>query len=138
MKQNMKGIRFGSAAAWGITVGLGIMIAGCFAASWLLHKETVNMYSEGYLVMGIIFLSGMGGGIISVKKAKEKKMLASAVTGLAIFLIYLGLGILLFDGQIKGAGETLLMLIGASISAALVGTNRNHKVKRPHHPMRTS
>ena len=95
------------------------------------------MDSAGHLVMGIIFLSGIGGGIISVKKAKEKKILVSVIAGLVIYLMLLALGILFFDGRIKGAGETMLLMVGASISAALVGTNRNHKVKRPHHPMRT-
>ena len=137
MNQKMKGIRLGNAAAWGVLVGLGLTITGSITAAWLLYKETVNMDSAGHLVMGIIFLSGIGGGIISVKKAKEKKILVSVIAGLVIYLMLLALGILFFDGSIKGAGETMLLMVGASISAALVGTNRNHKVKRPHHPMRT-
>lgn len=136
VKKRMEGSLAGSVMI-GIAVSSLMILLGCFCAAWLVHREAVEMDAIGYLVMGILFLSGIAGGVAAVMKAKEKILIVGAVIGVAGFLILLCAGALFFDGSLNGVGQTMLLLIGANISAVLVGTHRKGRTKTRRRRIRT-
>ena len=119
------------AAVIGLLSSLVALLTGCVISAWLIHKGTVDMDRLGYLVLGLIFLTGIVGGTATLMSAKTKILIVGCVVGALVFLVLLSAGILFFEGKTTGVGQTVLLLMGVIVSTILVGTHRSRKPK-PH------
>ena len=118
-----------------IMISIGIVIAGSLVAALLIHREVIAIESLGYIVMGILFFTGLVGGTIIVTGSKGNILVRGCIVSLSVFLVLLCFGALFCEGPLSGIVQTALLLMGACISAILVGTHRKDRVK-PHRYLR--
>ena len=116
--------------AAGLIGSLMVGLTGCISIAALIASQKLVYDQMGYYVLAITFLAAGLGAVIAAHKQKGKKTLICMVTGIVMYMTILCIGWLIFEGPIQGAGETLLLILGVTISISLVGTNRKRKPKR--------
>lgn len=114
----------------GIAIGMVCLLLGSLAVAAMINAEKILIENLPYAVMILTFLSIWLGCLIT--KPKEKKLQSSLITGMGIYLVLLGVGMLCFDGKMEGVLVTLLLALGATFSTILVGMNsrKGHKYRR--------
>ena len=137
MERRNKGSAIVSASLSGVMTSVIILIAGSLSVAWLMHTERAEMESLGYWIMGLMFMSGVIGAVVVKRKAKEKLLISCTIFAVALFLILLCAGALLFEGRMEGLGVTLLLIAGTAFATMLVGINRNKNRKYGRHSVRT-
>ena len=129
MLQN-KSASFVRSGLIGITIGMVFLLLGGLAVAAMINAEKIAMENLPYAVMILTFLS-IGVGCF-ITKPKEKKLQSTLITGMGIYLVLLGIGMLCFDGKIEGVLVTMILALGATFSTLLVGMNsrKGHKYRR--------
>ena len=114
----------------GIAIGMVCLLLGSLAVAAMINAEKILIENLPYAVMILTFLSIWLGCLITTPK--EKKLQSSLITGMGIYLVLLGVGMLCFDGKMEGVLVTLLLALGATFSTILVGMNsrKGHKYRR--------
>ena len=113
------------------------VMTGSILSAWFLHKGTVEFEKIGYLILGILFLTGITAGAVTLAKAKTNILITGCVICVTDFLILLSVGALFFEGPSSGVWQALLLMMGSTVATILVGTHRMEKVKTHRRRART-
>ena len=118
-------------------VSVLLIFLGSLLSAWLIHREYIEMNSLGYLIMGVLSLSGISCGLVARRMAKGKLLITAAAAVGGVFISLLAAGALFFDGKMQGVWEALLLLVGTMLASLLVGTNRKRLGKNRGYRART-
>lgn len=116
--------------AWGGAVSLGLTILLSGVLAWLLEKETILWENTGYWIMGMLLLSSFIGAWISAGRIKRQRLVVCLMSGLVYLGVLLSMTALFFGGQYEGVGVTMLLVLGGSMTAALLGNPEKRGGKR--------
>lgn len=113
-------------AGIGIGAGIGLLVTliGTGILAWLLGEERIAVQGTGYGVMVILVLSSLLGPWIAAALVKHQRLVVCLATGGVYLLVLTGMNILWFGGQFQGILPTVLLILGGSTGAALVGNGR--------------
>ena len=114
----------------GIAIGMVCLLLGGLSIAAMINTEKITMENLPYAVMILTFLSIWVGCFTT--KPKEKKLQSALITGMGIYLVLLGIGMLFFNSKMEGVLVTLILALGATFSTLLVGMNsrKGHKYRR--------
>lgn len=123
--------------AGGVTGGLLVTILGAALISTLMLREILKETTIGYSAMVILLLASFAASKISLVNTTQKRWLIALITGISYGAILLILNGILYRGGYEGVGVTILLIMGGSIAALLLGTRTkakriNPKRKRRH------
>ena len=124
--------KFPKGVGIGIIVSIIVTLLGAAIGAWLLASEKIGEGSCGYICVCTLLLSGILGSWIAASVVGEKRLLTCILAGTGYLLSLLAITALFFGGVYSGAGEGALLILGASISAALLGLKQNKKPNRRH------
>lgn len=108
--------------AKGILMGLLVTVPGAMAMAKLMVMEIIKETAIGYCAMGIILAASISAALTSMKSAEGKHGIIAATTGAGYALVLLLLNALLYKGGYEGVGVTLLLILGGTAAAVLLGT----------------
>ncbi len=117
----------------GALAGIALTILGAVVMSGLIIKETLRETSIGYCAMGILLLASVAASMVSIRHMGSKRIQVSLITGAIYAGVLMLANGLLYKGGFDGVGETLLIIFGGSVAAALLGTggrNKQHSARR--------
>lgn len=118
-----------------LSVGFCVLITVLFSmcAAWMICNEKIREEYTGYVVMIIILLASFGGSIMACEKSGCKRLTIAVLTGFIYFVVLMSIGILIYDGTLRGVGETMLIVLCGSILGAMWTTRgkKRGKVKFP-------
>ena len=129
MLQN-KSASFVRSGLIGIAIGTVFLVLGGLAVAAMVNAEKIAMENLPYAVMVLTFLAICLSCFIT--RPKEKKLQSALITGMGIYLVLLGVGMLCFNCKMEGVLATLTLALGATFSTLLVGMNsrKGHKYRR--------
>ena len=129
MLQN-KSASFVRSGLIGIAIGMVFLLLGGLAVAAMINAEKIAMENLPYAVMILTFLAVWVGCFLA--RPKEKKLQGTLITGMGIYLVLIGIGMLCFDGKMEGVLVTMILALGATFSTLLVGMNsrKGHKYRR--------
>lgn len=105
--------------AFGIGVGLVVMLAVTGGFAWMMSAQVLGREHEGLASAGTLIISAFLGALCSGRG--EGQIVRSAAVGAGMILVMLLLNLLLFDGSLSGVIPSAVVTIGASAAAGLIG-----------------
>lgn len=124
----------------GVSIGAGVSVLvsviGATVLAWLVEKESLPELGMGYGAMCVLTVASVLGPWIAAVLVKHQRLAVCAGTGgvyLALLMIVNAVG---FGGQIHGFVPTVLLVLGGSIAAALLGNVRTGDRTSRHHKCR--
>ena len=114
-------------AALAELVSTGIMI---IILALTVDRQMVPETGVGYGVMLILAASSFLGGKTAIQKIKRQRMLMCMLAGVTYFGMLMLSTALFFGGQYQAVPETLLLVLGGSVLAAITGIREKRGGKR--------
>ena len=118
-------------------IGIGVIISFVLSllltmvVTTLIEGEKLGDSSTNYAIMVITFISVLIGGVVSNRLVNKKMAITSTITGLIYLLIFVGMGILFFDGGFHNLWTRLLtVIVGCGASCAICITGKGSRGKR--------
>ena len=99
-----------------LTTAILTVIAAYFISGEILAEQNLS-----YCAMAILFVSSLSGAWMSVKYAKEKRIITGMVTGAVYYLCLIAVTALFFEGRYQGLSETALLIFGGVGIVILMG-----------------
>ncbi len=133
-KSSGTGISIPAGVAIGVFAAIAVMLLGAIAISYLVLSEKVEIENIGILTFGLLAVSSAFGAITADFLTKQKRLLVSGLTALAVFLILLSANIVFFNGEFGKVGLSGLMILigaGGSLLPMLRKKSGKSKVKIP-------
>lgn len=124
------GLFYGAITSMGTT----LLIAGILAK--LIDGEAMAWENIGYGIMLLLLLASFLGANVASGKIKRQHLLICLMSGMTYMAILLSITALFFGGQYDGIWVTLLLVLGGSLSAALLRTHEKRGGKRYKKSMR--
>lgn len=115
-----------SGLAAGAAVSMAVTMGVCGLGAWLITSEIVSQDKIGYWSMAALVLSAILGGMIAMKRIKQKNIIVGLANGGIYYGLLLALTILFFHGSFQAMGVTFGVIMMGSLAAVLL-TNRGHK-----------
>lgn len=116
-----------SGLVFGASVSAALTLLGTALCAAMVSAETIPEQASGYSALAILFLAALGGAATGAGKAKNKRLyVCLAVAGIYMMLL-LAMTAVFFEGQYSGVGVTVLVLLSASIVAAMIGQGREKR-----------
>lgn len=117
-----------------VAVGLACAIAATLALTWLfawlMQAEKIGEGQAGLCVAAILMIASSLGAMVAAGAAGRDRLLSCALSGLCYLIVLLSTNALFFGGQYAGVGVTVLLIMGTSLAAALLGLfGKKHKYK---------
>lgn len=109
------GLGIGLLLSWTTTVGIGMVI------TFLIAGERIETTALAPLSVGTMLLAVFAGAMLSAKKIGYQRMVICLCSGGLYYVSLLGCNALFFDGSYQGILPALLMVVGASLVAGLMG-----------------
>ena len=117
----------------GISMGIGLGIAMSVAITALVSVVTAVLVTGGkwteeqaiYGSVAALLLSGFSGSMLAAGMAGEKRMVVCLLHGVLYFLMLLCITALVFDGAYENLWGTLIIVLGSSTAAGLVGIKKH-------------
>lgn len=114
-------------------VSLSVTLLSSFVIAYFLNNERMSWEQAGYWIMGMLFSAAFLGGKSANVAIKHQKILISLMSGVLYWGLLLCLTALFFGGDYCGLGETAVLILAGSGSAALLSmsarNNRTPKTK---------
>ena len=108
-----------------VVVGLVCAIVATLALTWLfawlMQAEKIGEGKAGLCVAAILTIASFLGAMVAASAADRDRLLSCALSGLCYLIVLLSTNALFFGGQYTGVGVTLLLTMGPSLGAALLG-----------------
>ncbi len=120
---------FAKLFVYAVAAGWIVLLTGGIVIAFLIHAQKLSTAWLDYGSMILVLLSGSVTALVAGAKQYEKRIvMCLSGTGL-YFLSLVSVAIVLFDGLKKGVVPTLLLMLGGSVIAWLMGTKRGRKRK---------
>ena len=110
-----------------VMISLGVMMLVCMIGAILISGEHIGENSIGYVSAAALISGTVIGGFIVAKNAETKKMLWCMVHGAACLIGLLCIGMLVFDGAMRGIPATAAMTLGGSCAAGIFSSTRKKR-----------
>lgn len=115
----------------GIVVALVLTLLSVAILAALIQNESASEKSTDIWISVTAILSVMIGTLLSAVRIGEKNAVICGITALGYGFILLAIGILFFDGNIRGIGGRLLaILVGGAIGCAISMKKSDKRAKR--------
>lgn len=118
----------------GISAGIlsAVITTLCASAltAKLLQNQWLDVEKTGYGAMVILFFTAWIGSVVSQSRMKQFKIQVCLFFALTYFVLLLGIKTMFFEGELSGAGETALLIIGGSLLTLFQKRNTQKKKKR--------
>lgn len=108
-------------------VSLGITLAGCSLLAWLVGSERIDWQTIGYWIMAMLLLGSFLGASVACARIKRQRLLVSILAGVVYMGILLSITALFFGGQYDGVMVTMILVLGSSLAAGLLGLRQEGK-----------
>ena len=130
-KQAQKGKRtMLSAILSGTAASIGISVAGAAVTAWLISSGKTPQNGMDTAAWIILFLSAACGSWIASGLTEGKKLQTAMITGGAFLTILLAVTALFFGGRFRGVWIGLILILGASLSTAMLGLRQGRGGKK--------
>lgn len=121
-------ISSGLAAGAGVSIGVTVMISIVLAL--LVDAELISWESIGYGIMITVFLSSFLGSVTACTTIKRQRVVVSFLEGMIYIAVLLAITALFFGGQYQAVGETIILVIGGSGCASMIGAGKNTSIRK--------
>lgn len=123
-------LRYTKPLLWGLIVSWILDIGVCMIGSGMIVSGTIEETAAGYCTVIALILGSLGGCCLSNKMAGEHPLIMSAVFGGLFYISLLCSGMLVFDGKMDGIVVTMVLIVGTSLAAGLVGIRKPKSFKK--------
>ena len=107
-----------AAVMLGVVMSIFVTMIATVAVSAMIHREVLPETAVVYGVVVILLASSYVGAKTGCRKAKNKRLMVSTLSGLCYLLVLMTITAVLFEGKYNGIGVTgLIVLCGAAIAA---------------------
>ena len=107
-----------AAVMLGVIMSIFVTMIATVAVSAMIHREVLPETADVYGVVVILLASSYVGAKTGCRKAKNKRLMVSTLSGLCYLLVLMTITAVLFEGKYNGIGVTgLIVLCGATIAA---------------------
>ena len=114
----------------GVILSIMIILISAAIFALLIHNQTVPDSASGiwrYVTIGVAAFTGC---VFGASRIGEKSLIFNAITVGVLVFVFLAVGILFFDGTIRGIGGTLISaLAGGAISTLIAMKKPARKTK---------
>lgn len=113
----------------GITAGIIITLLGVGLAAIMIARGIVQESGTAYCAIAILLLSAVTASRIAALNYSGIKIWISLATGLTYSAILLAVTALFFDGQYRGIGVTIMVVLSGCTMAAIMKNKGNNMRK---------
>ena len=119
----------------GVALALVLTLISVAILSALIQNESLSVQSSHIWISATVIISVMAGAIVAAARAGQGNAIVCGITALAYGFVLLAVGILFFDGSVRGIGGRLLaILVGGAIGCVI---SMKKSIKRPKHKIRS-
>ena len=120
-RKNTAGNKVARNVLTGVAVGAAVIVLGAMVEAYMIHTDMMSLNGVGYAsavtMLVASFLAALIGGRGTTGKARLITVLAAGI-GLCIVLFVCNIA--LFGADLSGAGITMLLILGCSLSVFLL------------------
>ena len=114
----------------GVGISLGMTVAGAAVLALLMDREMMKTEALGYGIMIVLLLGAFVGAMVSAGVIKHRRLMVCLLQGVLYFVGLALINGLLFGGELVGVIPTVILLLGGSGTAALVGLREQGSGRR--------
>jgi len=129
-KYSGKATSMASGLTAGSAVSLTLTVLGSLGIAKLLDLEKISWEKIGYGIMILLLISSFLGAAEASRKIKRRKLLVCTLSGIAYWVELAAITALLFGGQYEAVGVTGLLIMGGSLTAALLVSSKREGKNR--------